>query len=119
MSAPSDEPAESRAARLERGELHFWPQCPWDLPSEPDLEFLRGLRLRSRHKNISFDPSSNRVGGFAPNCRATDERLRTVLARFSRSTAEWLGRWLPWYEAAWSLDRASFRPEEEATRAVR
>jgi 3-deoxy-D-manno-oct-2-ulosonic acid (Kdo) hydroxylase len=114
-----DEPPDARAARLERGELFVWPACPWGLPSADDLAFLRTLQLSRGHKNISFDPLTGRVSGCRRARPNPTERLRRVFAEFSAKAADWLGRWLPRYDAAWRLDRASFRTEEEATRRVR
>lgn len=114
-----DEPADARAARLERSELLVWPACPWGLPNPDDLAFLRTLQLSRRHKNISFDPLGGHVSGFHRARPDPTERLRVVMAEFSAKIADWLGRWLPRYDAVWRLDRASFRPEEEATRRVR
>jgi 3-deoxy-D-manno-oct-2-ulosonic acid (Kdo) hydroxylase len=117
--APPGAAADTPAARLERGELLVWPECPWGLPAPADADFLRSLQLNRPHKNISFDPLTGHVSGFRRSGRDTAERLRGVMAEFSRRATDWLGRWLPRYDACWRLDRASFRPEEEATRAVR
>jgi len=46
-------------------------------------------------------------------------RLRELLAGFTRSATAWLARTLPRYARAWQLDRVSYRPEEEATRRLR
>ncbi len=106
--------------RLERGELLVYPVCPFPLPQGDDHQFLLAQRLGSRlHKNISYDPASGRVAGFRHESPAQADRLRKVLAAFSRGVTGWLAAQFPRYAAGWRPDRVSFRPEEEATRALR
>src|SRR5439155_1632974 len=58
---PSDLPV-----LLERGEVVYYPICPFPLLAEADRAFLLGQELgRAAHKNISYDPASGRAGGFA------------------------------------------------------
>jgi hypothetical protein len=103
--------------RLERGEVIYYPVCPFPLPEGPDLEFLLAQRLSSRvHKNISFDPHTGRAGGFARQSPAQAERVRALLADFARSATGWLAGALPRYAAGWRPDRVSYRPEEEEGR---
>ena len=62
--------------RLERGELLAFPPCPFALPPEDDLTFLRSQRLGLfSHKNISLDPATGRVGGFQRQGSGQVERL--------------------------------------------
>ena len=42
-----------------------------------------------------------------------------MLAWFSRTATDWLAGILPRYAQHWQLDRASYQPEEEATRRLR
>ena len=51
--------------------------------------------------------------------RAQHEPLARLFAAFSCSVTEWLASLLPPYSKAWTLDRATFRSEEEATRRLR
>ncbi len=112
-SAPMEE-------RLERGEVIYFPTAPFPVPTGADHEFLLQQQLAGPvHKNISYDPATGRVGGFARRAAEDAERLRELFASFSRTTTEWLARTLPRYSAAWDLDRISYRPEEEATRRLR
>src|SRR5262249_13175323 len=46
-------------------------------------------------------------------------RLGGVLADFSFAATRWLAETFPGYAACWRLDRANYRPEEEATRRLR
>jgi hypothetical protein len=105
---------------LERGELQHYPVCPFALPQGDDHQFLLGQRLGFHaHKNISFDPATGRVSGFRYESPTQCDRLRAILASFSQSVTEWLTTCWPRYPQGWRLDRVSFRPEEEATRALR
>lgn len=106
--------------RLERGEVIYYPTCPFPLAAGADERFLCEQRLASRaHKNISYDPGTGKVAGFRWHSAAQAERLRRLLAAFSAQVTSWLGVTLPRYARGWQLDRVSFRPEEEATRRLR
>jgi hypothetical protein len=118
--AADDRPTPSTEERLERGELIFFPECPFPLPTGDDRAFLLAQRLsRFSHKNISYDPATNRLNGHVRRGRTQTDRLRDVLAGHSRSIASWLHRTLPHYSVGITLDRATFRSEEEATRCLR
>ncbi len=102
----------SLAERLERGEVIYYPTCPFALPEGEDRRFLLDQRLGSRaHKNISYDPSSGKAAGYFHHAPEQAERLRRVLAAFSDAVTDWATRTLPRYAAAWRLDRVSYRPE--------
>jgi hypothetical protein len=108
------------AERLERGDVVYYPICPFSLPEGDDRRFLLDQRLGSRaHKNISYDPYTGKAGGFAVASPAQAARLRDLLESFSQTATAWLIATLPRYASAWQLDRVSFRPEEEATRKLR
>jgi hypothetical protein len=105
---------------LERGELLTFAPCPFALPAGEALAFLLQQRLKnSYHKNISYNPDSDRVAGFQYQSPDQAEQLRVLLHAFSAGAAAWLSRLLPHYALPLQRDRASFRPEEEATRALR
>jgi hypothetical protein len=106
--------------RLERGELIYYPDCPFFTPSAEDVSFLCRQRLAGRaHKNISYDPHTGRATGFCRESEQQAARLGHMLADFSSKVTAWLAGTLPQYARGWSLDRVSFRPEEEATRRLR
>ncbi len=108
------------AQRLERGGVIYYPVCPFSAPQGDDLTFLLGQRLAGRaHKNISYDPRRNTVGGFLRGSAEEAERLRDLLATFARGVTAWLAATLPRYAAAWRPDLVSYRPVEEATRQLR
>jgi hypothetical protein len=106
--------------RLERGEVIYYPDCPFAMPAGADRDFLLKQRLASRaHKNISYNPHSGKAGGFRPQGAEQAERLRSLLAEFSANATKWLKSVLPGYADHWRSDAVSFRPVEEATRRLR
>jgi hypothetical protein len=105
---------------LERGEVVYYPTAPFPVPTGADHAFLLEQQLGGlAHKNISYDPVTGKAAGFIRQSPEQTERLRELLAAFSRTTTEWMARTLPRYAAGWHLDRVSYRPEEEATRRLR
>ena len=67
---------------VERGEVVYYPACPFPLLDEADRAFLMGQELgRAAHKNISYDPGSGRAGGFARRSAEQANRLRRILTR--------------------------------------
>src|SRR3984893_850996 len=110
----------SNEERLERGEVVYYPVCPFPLPEGDDRTFLLEQQLGGRvHKNIGFDPRTGKAGGFLRHNQIQAERLRHLLSEFSKTTNHCVARTLPQYSRGWQLDRVSFRPEEEATRRLR
>jgi hypothetical protein len=108
------------ARRLERGEVVYYPACPFPLPRGDDLAFLLAQHLASRaHKNVSYDPRRERAAGFHHQSAEQAERLRSLLATFARGVTAWLAGVLPRYAAFWKPDLVSYRPVEEATRKAR
>jgi hypothetical protein len=109
--------------RLERGEVVVYPTCPFPLPEGEERRLLLEQELGKGHKNISYHPHTGRVRGFRPGsaqgASPGAERLRDVLAGFSRSVTTWLGQVVPRYGQAWQMDQVSFRPLEESTRQLR
>jgi hypothetical protein len=109
----------SAEARLERGEVIFYPQCPFPFPQGDDRAFLNGQRLAHRgHKNVSYDPHNDVAKGGTWDA-AGGERVCGLLRAFSRDATAWLAQTLPRYAATWKLDLVSFRPEEEHGRKLR
>jgi hypothetical protein len=106
--------------RLERGEVIFFPTCPFAAPQGDAHDLLLRQQLASRaHKNIGYNPHTGEVTGFLRQSAEQAERLRQLFANFSRSATHWLAGTLSRYAARWQLDRVSFRPVEESTRRLR
>jgi hypothetical protein len=116
-------PIHAPAERLERGEVVYYPICPFPLPQGDDHAFLLEQRLASRaHKNISYNPHNHQASGYLRHGgpgRNQAERLRDLLASFSQTATSWVTHNFPSYARVWQLDRVSYRPEEEATRSLR
>jgi hypothetical protein len=121
MAATDDLPEGDGAleARLERGEVLFYPACPFAVPTGDDHAFLLRQRLARLAKNISYNPAKGRAAGFVRGTPCDDERLRALFYAFSESVTAWVDRTLPRYRQGRRLDQVSFRPEEEATRRLR
>jgi hypothetical protein len=105
--------------RLERGEVVAFPSAAFTIPQGDDLLLLLDLQLAALSKNISYDPATKRVSGFVVQDRAQPEPLSRIFETFSNNLTRWLAGVLPAYSKAWTLDRATFRSEEEATRRLR
>ena len=106
--------------RLERGELILFPHCPFALPTEADIAFLQQQRLRRwTHKNISYNPITQRVTGYQRTSREQKRQFRRIMGDFSRACVEWAEQVFPRYRSGCLADRASYRSEEEATRRLR
>src|SRR5947209_15014533 len=105
--------------RLERGELITFSPCAFGLPEGNDRLFLFEQKLHSSKKNISFDPETEELTGFAYHSDEQEDRLARIMKAFAIEAQSWLSSLLPHYARHWRLDRASYRPEEEATRKLR
>jgi 3-deoxy-D-manno-oct-2-ulosonic acid (Kdo) hydroxylase len=105
--------------RLEGGELVSFCPCPFALPEGKERAFLFEQRLHSSKKNISYDPETEEVTGFAYQSDAQEDRLVRIMQTFAGAAQDWLSGVLPRYARDWRVDRASYRPEEEATRKLR
>src|SRR5262249_8916891 len=113
-------PLGSLEERLERGEVIYYPHCPFSLPDGSDRQFLLEQQLGGRvHKNIGYDPTMHKVSGYLRTSSLQEERLQKLFANFSQMATQWLAGALPRYARSWRLDRGSFRPEEESTRKLR
>jgi hypothetical protein len=112
--------AATREVLLERGEVLFYPSAPFALPREADHTFLLEQQLSSLgHKNISYDPATGKASGFVRQSAEQAERLRGLLAGFSRAVTDWVRKELRRFAGGLELDRVSYRPLEEATRRLR
>ncbi len=106
-------------ARLEAGEVIYFPQTPVPVPQE-DVAFLLGQhQTDSRlHKNIAYKPGIDRLSGVDDKSadQAGVDRMHEVMRRYSQSVTEFLALFLAPYEQRWTLDYASYRPIEEQGR---
>ncbi|MGA8528471.1 MAG: Kdo hydroxylase family protein [Acidobacteriaceae bacterium] len=116
---PSPEEARAWCARLEAGDILYFPQTPVPLTMD-DASFLLGQQQTdsSLHKNIAYKPKVDRLSGVDTKTAssAAVERLQAIMRRYSASVVSFLGGFLSPYQGHWKLDYASFRPQEEQGR---
>lgn len=115
----SDAQAWEYCQHLEAGDILFFPETPIRVAAE-DLAFLLGQQQTdsSLHKNIAYKPALDALSGMdskSANAKSV-ERLRSVMRWYSAATADFLAGFLAPYKARWTLDYASFRPQEEQGR---
>ena|SRR5437762_5564666 len=103
--------------RLEAGDVLYFERSPIELPRE-DTEFLLSQRQAgsSYYKNIAYRPAEDRVTGLDPG--GDGERMRRILKSYCDQTAGLLSKLLARYSNGWRVDFTSFRPFEEAGRAL-
>lgn len=121
MSTPLARSPRDLAAALERGEIVYFPEAPFALPTGEDRAFLLRQRLASfGHKNVAYNPHSGRVTGYVRRREPNQKhRLASCLSAFSKVVGTWLAGLLPFYRDGLMADMVSLRPEEEATRRLR
>jgi hypothetical protein len=103
---------------LERGGIVYLPRCPVALPSEADLDVLRDdLPARMKRKNVSYHPEADSISGLDKSTPvyATTHR---VLTRLREDIAAWTCRTMPELLRDADIGTCSFRPMEEAGRAI-
>src|SRR5262245_65632498 len=95
---PPAGPGDAPEARLERGEILFYPAAPFALPQGADHEFLLRQEQAPRgHKNISYNPHTGKVSGFVQLDEDQAGRLAEVFAAFSGAVTAWLAHALTRY----------------------
>jgi 3-deoxy-D-manno-octulosonic acid hydroxylase-like protein len=116
---PADVAGLTYCRALEEGRILFFPRPPFDLPAG-DRAFLLTQRQvgAGYHKNIAYRPQVDRVSGFVKQSEGDADRLREVLRDYSRRVTAFAAALLPTYARGWRVDFASFRPQEEAGRAL-
>lgn len=116
---PSAGQALAWCARLEAGEILYFPETPVPVPVG-DLRFLLDQRQTGSalHKNIAYKPAIDKLSGFdaGTSDMGEVEQLRAVMRRYSSSVVAFLKDFLAPYRERWLLDYASFRPLEEQGR---
>jgi 3-deoxy-D-manno-oct-2-ulosonic acid (Kdo) hydroxylase len=103
---------------MERGEVVFFDGNPVELPSDPDLEFMReGLPRELQVKNISYHPESDSIPRFdaAPEIK---HRIEEILRTHGRRVEQFLRRSCPDFVPGWTLGTTSFRSIEEQGRKL-
>jgi hypothetical protein len=105
--------------QLEAGQILYFDGIPYDFP-QADRDFLLQQRQSGSriHKNISYRPKQDKLRGTATDSKEDIERLHQIMRHFSSEITGLLTRVLAPYSAHWSLDYASYRPEEEQNRGL-
>jgi len=103
--------------QLEAGQILFFDGIPYDFP-QIDRDFLLQQRQSDSriHKNISYRPKQDLLRGSVSDSKEDMDRLHQIMRHFSEEITGLLTRVLAPYAAHWSLDYASYRPEEEQGR---
>ena len=118
-ASAADFPVRAReyCAQLEAGDILFFPQSPIAIAAE-DLEFLLSAQQTGAgyHKNIAYRPAMDKVTGFVKDRPEVEERLRTIMRKYSQGVVKFLSGFLAPYQTRWTLDYASYRPQEEQGR---
>jgi hypothetical protein len=119
LKSPSREQEREWCAKLEAGDILYFPQTPIAIP-ESDMQFLLGQQQTdsSLHKNIAYKPNIDKLSGVDTKTADAQavSRLQNIMRQYSRSVTEFLTTFLAPYKANWQLDYASFRPQEEEGR---
>jgi hypothetical protein len=105
-------------AELERGVVLFLPELGFDIRWDETVHFRSSIAAA---KNVSFDPSTGRLGGAATkNVQEGGpealESLSALLRRFSDAAHALVDALFPQYGGRLQRARASFRPTEIAGR---
>jgi hypothetical protein len=101
---------------LENGRIVCFPECPIDLPSPEDLEFLRQeMPKHLSSKNISFHPEADKIIGIKGS-REVVERAQRILKEQNTRVQAFLKRVIPALAQDWMVGTASFRPLQERGR---
>lgn len=104
---------------MERSEVVYFERCPIELPSQHDLDFMRGeMSAVLKAKNVSYHPESDSIPRFEAPKEVTD-RVERILRTHGQRVEQFLRRVVPDYVPAWSLGTTSFRPVEERGRDLK
>ncbi|MDR2539857.1 MAG: Kdo hydroxylase family protein [Chlamydiales bacterium] len=105
---------------LEKGNILFFPKCPFDFPQE-ELDFLLSQKQTgaAHRKNIAYKPQSNKITNVVALSEEQKVKMLDIMQSYSRKTMGLLAHLLAPYADKWKLDYASFRPFQEKSRPLR
>lgn len=106
-------PEGDSTAQLEAGALLMLPELAFDVLPGERVHFSPSIAAA---KNVSFDPSTGRMGGARVNGGDDMHVLTAMLRRFSDSAEALVKALFPRYRGRLERARASFRPAEIAGR---
>ena len=107
-------------AQLEEGNILFFANPPFEMPSE-DIQFLLSQQQSGAgyHKNIAYRPAQDRLTGYAERDAARVAKLRAALRGYSQLAIRFTSKLLAPYAESWRVDFTSFRPQREEGRQLR
>jgi hypothetical protein len=101
---------------MERSEVVYFARCPIELPTQEDLDFMRGeMTAVLKAKNVSYHPESDSIPRFEAPAEVT-HRVERILRTHGERVEQFLRRVVPDYVPRWSFGTTSFRPVEERGR---
>jgi hypothetical protein len=104
---------------LEAGQVVYFEKCPIDLPTQRDLDWLRGgLGGKLKAKNLSYHPESDSVPRFDAD-NDTRIRVENLLRAHGKRVAEFWNRVVPDFVPGCTFGTTSFRPAEEKGRNLK
>ena len=117
VTGASLEQKQAWCAQLEAGQVLYFPRTPLPLDAE-EVAFLLGRQQTSSslHKNIAYKPAADVLSGLDGTEKAIEERLRSIMRRYSEMVTHFLDDFLQPYAGRMKRDYASFRPQEEQNR---
>jgi len=104
---------------LETGNIVYFPRCPFPLPEEADLEFLRReLPGQLKLKNISYHPEAKKIRGIEGE-PALVQRAERILVEHSERLQAFLAKATPQLADGCVVGTSSFRPIQEKGRKLK
>ena len=104
---------------LETGNIVYFPRCPFPLPDEADLEFLRReLPGQLKLKNISYHPEAKKIRGIDGEPEVV-QRAERILIEHSERLQAFLAQATPELSAGSVVGTSSFRPIQERGRKLK
>jgi hypothetical protein len=108
----------SMADALETNHIVYFPTCPFPIPDESVLNYLRTeLPTRLKLKNISYHPEANRVTGIDAD-EQTRDRVTAILKDHLAAVSGFLKKHIAHLTADWTIGTCSFRPIQERGRGL-
>jgi len=99
-------------ASLELGKVIYLPSYPFHLQSVEKAELLSDKILDGKHKNVSFDYRTQRLGGFHSTNDHLANRLQPFMLRYAEFAKQLIDSILPQYQDSLLWGRTSYRPAE-------
>lgn len=115
------EPAQKKSAltALESGKVIYFPHYFFSTPSIDEHGLLSETILDGKHKNISYDYRTGRVGGYQkhPNDPLLAVKLKSFMHEYAWYAKQLIDTVLPQYSEQLQWGRTSYRPAEINGRA--